>query len=487
MIRDQVAGSLQIPTMQPRYKDDDEEASTPRMDEASPMLGARRRRLHLVLPAICAMGALGAVARRTVTEFYGQASARPCTEVEKLEISKYTITSSQPTADAAFAQRVLGSVDQSYGGDGSDDPAVYEDCLVDGKYKMRIRKQTIGGGGHTMDLHFPYSQVTPHGPLTVQYWDAYQASLNEHSFSTNSFNPFMHYSLVMYTPDLSYVARKLTNEGEPFLARRGFVNGQAWYTLVVGSPTGKVYEITSPRLDADITHVKDWSAAECPLCHVPRTYNKDQLDAWWYDNFGGDNFVGREETTPVRVSIAVSSVDKVQRYFEKHFPSLDVSVWESGTAKVASANFHLASHDRMSIEVQWVENMHDFGPMKHSVSDFVAYQESVKEEYAGPNIGWTAWYDRHLGVAITACPLDEYMKAWDAAGVAFHAHATGTLGDHAWTEGVESFGIEFQGWFDYSYQSNYAGFDFCTWNTDPHEFYYTIGEDPPAKPDPSAE
>ena len=175
--------------MQPRYKDDDEEASTPRMDEATPMLGTRRRRLHLVLPAICAMGALGAVARRTVTELYGQASAAPCTEVEKLEISKYTITSSQPTADAAFAQRVLGSVDQSYGGDGSDDPAVYEDCLVDGTYKMRIRKQTIGGGGHTMDLHFPYSQVTPHGPLTVQYWDAYQASLNKESFSTDTFNP----------------------------------------------------------------------------------------------------------------------------------------------------------------------------------------------------------------------------------------------------------------------------------------------------------
>ena len=157
--------------MQPRCKDDDEEASTPRMDEATPMLGTRRRRLHLVLPAICAAAAVGAVARRTTTTvgLYGQASAAPCTEVEKLEISKYTITSSQPTADAAFAQRVLGSVDQSYGGDGSDDPAVYEDCLVDGKYKMRIRKQTIGGGGHTMDLHFPYSQVTPHGPLTVQY------------------------------------------------------------------------------------------------------------------------------------------------------------------------------------------------------------------------------------------------------------------------------------------------------------------------------
>ena len=82
--------------MQPRYEDEDEEASTPRMDEATPMLGTRRRRLHLVLPAICAMGALGAVARRATTTagLYGQASAQPCTEVEKLEISKYTITSS---------------------------------------------------------------------------------------------------------------------------------------------------------------------------------------------------------------------------------------------------------------------------------------------------------------------------------------------------------------------------------------------------------
>ena len=139
----------------------------------------------------------------------------------------------------------------------------------------------------------------------------------------------------------------------------------------------------------------------------------------------------------------------------------------------------------MSIELLWVENTHDFGPKKHTVSDFVEYQKSGKEEYAGPNIGWTAWYDRHLGVAITACPLDEYMKAWDAAGVAFHAHATGTLGAHAWTEGVESFGIEFQGWFDYSYQSNYAGFDFCTWNTMEDSFYLHQGLEPPSMPDPS--
>lgn len=482
---------------------DHEEATAPRMDEASPLRGTKlsRRRL-LVVPAVIAVAALGVVTQKTTTRLYGQATAAPCTDVEKLEISKYTITSSSPPADAAFAQRVFGSVDQAYGGSGVDDPARYEDCQDEnGVYKMRIRKQTIGGGGNTMDLHFPYSQVTPHGPLTVQYWDDYQKSLNDASFASNTFNPFMHYSLVMYTPDLSYIAKKLVSEAEPFLARSGIASdGQTYYTLVVGSPTGKVYEITSPRLDDGIVETTPWSADECVECHLPRTYHADQLDAWWAENFWdptGDAYIDdqvngvtprrREETVPVRVSIAVSSVDKVQQYFARHFPNLDMEVWESGSSRIASANLHLAAHDKWMIELEWVENNADFGEMQHTVSDFVSYIDSVKQEYAGPNVGWSAWYDRHLGIALTACPLDEYMAAWDTAGVAFHAHATGDLGDHAWTEGVEGYGFEFQGWFDYTYQSDYSGFDFCTWNTDPHDFYWLLGEDPPAKPNPAAE
>ena len=53
--------------MQPKRDDDDEEASTPRMDEATPLQGAPSRgakRASYLVPAICAMGAEGAVARR---------------------------------------------------------------------------------------------------------------------------------------------------------------------------------------------------------------------------------------------------------------------------------------------------------------------------------------------------------------------------------------------------------------------------------------
>ena len=101
---------------------DHEEATAPRMDEASPLRGTKlsRRRL-LVVPAVIAVAALGVVTQKTTTRLYGQATAAPCTDVEKLEISKYTITSSSPPADAAFAQRVFGSVDQAYGGSGVDD------------------------------------------------------------------------------------------------------------------------------------------------------------------------------------------------------------------------------------------------------------------------------------------------------------------------------------------------------------------------------
>ena len=90
---------------------------------------------------------------------------------------------------------------------------------------------------------------------------------------------------------------------------------------------------------------------------------------------GGDARWARE-TTPIRVSIAVSSGDKVRAGLPgARRASLGVRHGEGRLRELP-----LASHDKMSIELEWLENNHDFGPMKHTVSDFVAYQESVKEE-----------------------------------------------------------------------------------------------------------
>ena len=108
--------------------------------------------------------------------------------------------------------------------------------------------------------------------------------------------------------------------------------------------------------------------------------------------------------------------------------------------------------------------------------DYVEYINSVRDTYAGSNYGWSAWYDRHLGLGLSACPLDTYMRAFTSAGVAFTPHETSAIGDHFHSEGVEGYGLEFQGDFDYSFQSSYSGFDFCTWNTSMPDPAQTAGD-----------
>merc|ERR1719482_2651357 len=82
-------------------------------------------------------------------------------------------------------------------------------------------------------------------------------------------------------------------------------------------------------------------------------------------------------------------------------------------------------------------------------------------------------------------PLGHVHAPFTSAGVAFAPHETSAIGDHFHSEGVEGYGLKFQGDFDYSFQSSYSGFDFCTWNTMEDSFYLHQGLEPPSMPDPS--
>ena len=107
---------------------DEEEACTPRADEATPLQEKPRRR-RLWIGACATLGLLGAAAatgRRTTTALYGWSATwgndYQCREGGWLELSKYTITTSSPELDAQFAMRVFGATDQLTGGDeGADD------------------------------------------------------------------------------------------------------------------------------------------------------------------------------------------------------------------------------------------------------------------------------------------------------------------------------------------------------------------------------
>ena len=165
---------------------DDEEACTPRADEATPLNPATtrpRRRLVLAGAATLALGAAAAATgRQTVSALYGWSATwgndYQCRDGGWLELSKYTITTSSPELDEDFAMRVFGATDQLTGGDeGADDdttnledPSTYWDC----NGKVHIRKLAFGAV-KPMELHFPYiHDITPTGPLDVKYWDDYQ-------------------------------------------------------------------------------------------------------------------------------------------------------------------------------------------------------------------------------------------------------------------------------------------------------------------------
>ena len=121
---------------------DEEEACTPRADEATPLdPGTKRPRRRLALgAATLALGAFTATGRRTTSALFGWSATwgndYQCRVGGWIELSKYTITTSSPELDAEFAMRVFGATDQLTGGDeGADDdttnledPSTYWDC-----------------------------------------------------------------------------------------------------------------------------------------------------------------------------------------------------------------------------------------------------------------------------------------------------------------------------------------------------------------------
>jgi hypothetical protein len=99
----------------------------------------------------------------------------------------------------------------------------------------------------------------------------------------------MHYSLTFYAPDISRTVATLIENEIPYLARKGEspLDGHTYFTIIIQSPSGKVFEITSTVLDDSVLAQKDiltWKHAnECPECHFSSRYKRDELNAWYVE------------------------------------------------------------------------------------------------------------------------------------------------------------------------------------------------------------
>ena len=146
---------------------EDEEACTPRADEATPLREKPRRSRSLVLGA-CATLALGAAAssRKTTTSLFGWSATwgndYQC-RVGAGSSPKYTITTSSPGSSTRSSRCASSAPPTNHGRrrgrrrrhDEFEDPSTYWDC----NGKVHIRKLAFGAV-KPMELHFPWTSTT---------------------------------------------------------------------------------------------------------------------------------------------------------------------------------------------------------------------------------------------------------------------------------------------------------------------------------------
>ena len=398
-------------------------------------------------------------------------TAASCRNNDTMYLYKYTLASSLAERDGKWADEMFGceykTVTDTHG------------CAQLGKTSCFPESLAFG-------LHFVDNEATEAGPRGVADWDGYQQRLNTKSFSKGQFNGFMHYALVLYTPDLTAMASYLVTNGVDFLARKGVspVDGYTWYTLVVASPSGKIFELTSAKLDdgtgLNVSAIAEWHAAdECPLCHYSSTYTAEELTTW-HEVFSveltGDTV--SDKFLPIRASVAVASVDAVSAWFAAAVPAARFEAGTGGGAnsscKTLTTTMGAYTERDFAMEVRYVENAAAPTDGGASVADFVEYVARVNANYTGVDRGWSAWYDRHLGVLFEECALDDYMLVFALQNVSFLPHGrsgrtedSDTSRDHVWTEGVQGYGLEMQGNFSYEFKSSYEVFDWCSWDTNP--------------------
>jgi len=416
-------------------------------------------------------------------------SSQSCMQKDDIQIYKYTIASSKAAEDGKWADETFAcsfrNVTDTHG------------CADLGKTSCLP---------HTMayNLHFVTNHITAAGEKDVAYWDDFM--VKEHG-KMEKFNAFMDYRMSFYVPDLTDFAVKMYSKADENVLLRSSTDGATsttWYSALLMSPSGKIFEVMSSRLNlkalsetgkgkkelsANGGAVKSWNdeAGSCAATQNPATdllYSVSELDDWYVlfnkasEGEGHENFEGM---MPVRNNIAVSSLSKTQTFWSSYFPSLKLghsTANKEDTCKSLSWSVPVyTSSEGFQISTRFVENRESGIKGDHTVADFIKYIDSVHADNASPNKGWDAWYDRHLGLLFNDCSLDTYMTKFFKNDVAFNPHGrdgttqvTQSPTQHCWTEGVEGYGLEMQGFYDFSFRDCYTIFDWCSADSSGKEF-----------------
>lgn len=399
-------------------------------------------------------------------------STDDCTAIDHVTIYKYTMASSKSVEDAEWSGELFNCVFRNV--------TDAHDCADLGKTVCMAQSLAY-------NLHFVSNKITYAGDKDIAYWDDIAIKLHG---KMDHFNAFMDYRMVFYTPDLTVFLTERVQAHTPMLLRTSEdkSTGDTWYHALLSSPSGKIFEIVSTRVNmkklSDVETFKaflarnggsipSWAAETGSCAHtqsVNSPYSVDELDAW-YEQFNAA--AGSRNPMPIRNQIAVTSLAKTKSFYNDVFPSIQMKHQDANTDTCSSISLNLESYTAQGyrIETRFVQN-DEVERGSTSLREFVQYIQETHDTYTEPNKGWDAWYDRHLGFMCNKCPLDKYMSKLNKKGISFMPHGrdsttenTGAPTQHVWTAGAESYGLELQGSIDFSFRPCYSVFDWCTWDT----------------------
>ena len=186
-------------------------------------------------PKAVVLASVGFLSNRRVESGLTALSAEDatCMAEDVISIYKYTIASSAAVADGQWAGDMFG--------------CEFRD-VTDTHGCADLGKTSCMASTLAYNLHFVVNHVTESGSMSVADWDEKMASLHG---QLKKFDHFMDYRMVFYKPDLNKMVGDLIAAKTPFMLRKGSEADTEWFSLLVMSPSGKMFEVVSSRLSKE--------------------------------------------------------------------------------------------------------------------------------------------------------------------------------------------------------------------------------------------
>jgi len=281
------------------------------------------------------------------------------------------------------------------------------DCATQGRVKLAgytgkpndgKEKELSGFALHTVNCSYH-----PHGELSLYDMEGiFQEKFGDFSV----FDGFMDFNLGLWTNDLDVYIRKFLDSDVQFLTLHWIDEELRDFYSVLVNPCGYVVlELISDKMTEDVVMVSS---------------NPRMIWSQWNDEFLA---IG-EYLTPIKVSRAVSNVDKVASFYMDIINSTEV--YEKTFAD--DVKVKIINAPGSTVHLQFWEGV-TTGGNGWTAEDLEIYLNNVHDEImVSPTCGFDQWIDNHIAIDALIPTLDEVIPKLKETEVPYHIWGGSTGG-----------------------------------------------------------